>query len=380
MIHICKVETSKQLSEFVRLPHILYAGDPYYVPQLDIERHTHFSRKHNPYFDHADAELFLARNAAGQPVGRISAQIDFEETDHKTIGHFGVLEADTPETMHLLLTEAEEWLNSKGITKVTGPYSLSINDEVGLLVDGFTSPPRLMMNYAKPWYKEALEHAGYTKAQDLYAYSLDVSKGLPQTIDRMSRTALNKEGLVERKINMQNLSQDLHTVIDIFNDAWANNWGFTPMTGAEIAYMVKNLRPIIDADLARIVELDGRPIAMIVALPDINEGIKDLGGKLFPFGWLKLLARLKGHKLKGARVVLMGVRQEYQGGSFGGSVAIAMMRNLYKIGTAKGICGVELSWILEDNTAMIKLLEMMGTTHYKTYRIYEKSLKYHLNK
>lgn len=374
MIKICKVETPKQLGAFVQLPHKLYHGDKNYVPQLDMERRTHFSRKHNPYFAHADAELFLAYDASGNPVGRISAQIDFEEKTHKTTGHFGVLEADTPQTMHLLLTEAEEWLTSKGIKKITGPYSLSINDEVGLLVDGFTAPPRLMMNYAKPWYKDVLEQAGYTKTKDLYAYNLDVAKGLPPTIDRMSRTAINKEGLVERKINMQNLSQDLHTVIDIFNDAWANNWGFTPMTAAEIAYMVKNLRPIIDPDLARIVELDGRPIAMIVALPDVNEGISDLGGKIFPFGFLKLLARLKGNKLKGARVVLMGVRQEYQSGAFGGSVAISMMRNLYKIGTAKGIQGVELSWILENNTPTIKLLEMMGGTHYKTYRIYEKSL------
>ena len=374
MIRIENVSTTKQQKDFVQLPHILYASDDNYIPQLDMERSTHFSRKHNPFFDHADAELFIAYDQAGKPVGRISAQIDLEETEHKTTGHFGVLEADTPETMCLLLTEAEEWLKSKGITKITGPYSLSINDEVGLLIDGFTTPPRMLMNYAKPWYQNTLEDAGYTKARDLFAYNLEVGDTFPKAVDRMARAADNHETLVERKLNMKNISEDLHTVIDIFNDAWANNWGFTPMTSAEIAYMVKNLRPIIDPDLARIVEVDGKPVAMIVALPDVNEAMGDLKGKLLPFGWLKLLWRLKANKLKGARVVLMGVRQEYQSTPLGGAIAIAMMRNLHKIGRAKGIQGVELSWILENNAPMIRLIEMIGGTHYKTYRVYEKDL------
>ncbi|MBA43404.1 MAG: hypothetical protein CMF62_05270 [Magnetococcales bacterium] len=374
MIRIESIQTPKQLNDFVHLPHKLYKGDENYIPQLDMERRTHFSKKHNPFFDHADAELFVAYDVTGKAVGRISAQIDKEETEHKTTGHFGAIEADTPETMRLLLTEAEEWLRSKGIKHVTGPYSLSINDEVGLLVDGYTAAPRLMMNYAKPWYQNVLEDAGYVKAKDLYAYNLDVTGDFPKTADRMSRAADKKEGLVERKINMKNLSEDLHTIIDIFNDAWANNWGFTPMTAAEIAYMVKNLRPIIDADLARIVELDGHPIAMIVALPDVNEAMHDLGGKLLPFGWLKLLTRLKANRLKGARVVLMGVRQEYQSTPLGGAIAISMMRNAYKIGVKKGIEHVELSWILENNTPMIRLIEMIGGTHYKTYRVYAKDL------
>lgn len=374
MIRIGKVESKKDLAEFVLLPHKLYQGDNNYVPQLNLERKTHFSKKHNPYFDHAEVELFIAYDKAGNPIGRISAQIDREETGHETLGHFGVLEADTPETMRLLLTEAEEWLAAKGITQITGPYSLSTNDEVGLLVDGYTTPPRLMMNYAKPWYKDVLEQAGYTKIKDLYAYNLDVTQPFPKSAERITRAAQGKDNVVERKINMKNLDADLHTIIDIFNDAWSNNWGFTPMTPAEIAYTVKNMKPIIDPDLARIVEVDGKPAGMIVALPDVNEGIKDLGGKLLPFGWAKLLTRLKCNKLKGARVVLMGIRKEHQSTPLGGALAVSMMTNLHKIGTQKGIQGVELSWILENNTAMIRLIEMIGGTHYKTYRVYEKKL------
>lgn len=365
---------SETLPDFVRVPKLLYKDDPHWIAPLDMERRDHFSSRHNPYFAHARTRFFVAYDADGTPVGRVTAQIDNQEETYATIGHFGCLEAANKEVMAVLLQAAESWLKERDIQEVTGPYSLSINDEVGLLVSGHNQPAKLMMNYAPAWYADALEELGYEKAKDLYAYEIDVDAPLPPTSKKMAESALKKENVHERPIQMRQLQGELNTVMDIFNDAWSDNWGFTPMTQAEISYMAKNLRPILVPSMARIIEVDGAPAGMIVALPDVNQALRGLGGRLLPFGWLKLFYRLKMKGLTSGRVVLMGVRKKYQNTRLGGALAAALVVRLHEEGVKRGFKHVELSWILEENTAMSKIIEFVGGTHYKTYRIYRKSL------
>lgn len=363
------------LPDFIRVPHRVYKDDPNWIAPLDLERREHFSPKSNPYFEHAQVRFFVAYDAANKPVGRISAQIDNLEETGATIGHFGCLEATNIEVMGKLLKAAEDWLRGKDIKEVTGPYSLSINDEVGLLVSGYHSPPKLMMNYAPAWYADALEELGYSKAKDLYAYEFDMATPLPENSERMAKTALKRSNVTERPIRMKNLKAELGIIMDIFNDAWSDNWGFTPMTQAEIKYMARNLRPVIDPHMARIISVDGEPAGMIVGLPDVNEAMAGLKGKLFPLGWLKLLYRLKFKGLKGCRVVLMGIRQKYQGSRLGGTLAMALIARLREIGQSRGYRHVEMSWILEENTPISKIIESLGGKHYKTYRIYKKQIE-----
>ncbi len=374
MIKVCSANSHKCLTDFINVPNYLYQDDENYVQQLTMERKEHLNPKKNPFFDHADCQLFVAYNPEGKPVGRISAQVDHQEEDSKNTGHFGCLEAADETTLRALLIEAEEWLRGQGIKKVTGPYSLSINDEVGLLVEGFDSSARLLMNYAKPWYAKSLEKDGYKKVQDLFAYNLEVANPFPANAKRMAKYAMRNPKVQERAIDVKNLDQELKLVMDIFNDAWSNNWGFTPMTAEEISYMAKNLKPLIDPDLARIISVDGKSAGMIIALPDVNEAIKDLKGSLFPFGWLKLLWRLKVRGTKGGRVVLMGIRKEHQGTTLGGALAAALVVHIHEIGQKKSFEQVELSWILEDNKPMSKIIEFVGGTLNKKYRIYEKGI------
>lgn len=372
-LEIIAFKGTEELSDFIRVPFEVYKDDPNWIPQLTFERKEHFSLRSNPYFAHAQVCFFVAYRG-GKPVGRITAQIDNQEETCATIGHFGCLEATDEETLQALLEEAEAWLAQKKIKEVTGPYSLSINDEVGLLVDGFHSPPRLMMNYAPTWYAGATESCGYSKAKDLYAYTFDMSKEIPDRSRKMAAYALDKQNIYERPINMNNLKQELQVIMDIFNDAWADNWGFTPMTKAEIAYMAKNLRPILNPKMARILYVDDKPAGMIVGLPDINEALEGLGGQLLPFGWFKLLWRLKVKGLRGSRVMLMGVRKEYQGTRLGGAMTAALITRLYDIGKQQGFERMELSWILEENEAMRKFINFVGGDYDKTYRVFRKSL------
>ena len=363
------------LNDFIHVPHTIYKDDPHWIAPLTIERREHFSFRHNPFFAHAQVRFFVAYNTSNKPVGRISAQIDNQEETYNTIGHFGCLEAINKHVMAQLLAEAENWLGEKGIKEVTGPYSLSINDEVGLLVSGYNASPKIMMNYAPKWYAEALEALGYSKIKDLHAFELHADTPFPINCQKMAAHILKKENIHERPIALKKFHEELSTVMDIFNDAWSDNWGFTPMTEPEIKYMAKNLRPIIDAEMARIIEVDGTPAGMIVTLPDINQALKGLKGQLLPLGWLKLFYRLKIKKISGGRVVLMGIKKEYQNTRLGGGLAVALVTQLQKIGQQRGYKHVELSWLLEDNIAMRKIIEFVGGKHYKTYRIYKKNLE-----
>jgi len=370
---ILPVRTQKDLGRFIRVPWSIYAGDPCWIPPLLIERKEHLSAK-NPYFRHAKWQAWVAvRN--GKPVGRISAQVDqlrLERYQDET-GLFGFLEAiDDPATFRLLLEAACDWLREHGMKRVQGPFNLSINDECGLLVEGFETPPSFMMGHARPYYAGRIETLGYSKARDLLAYRLDTDFVIPGAMRKL--TAKSSKRITVSPMRRTHLKEELGILRDLFNNAWANNWGFVPFTREEFDELGRNLARLVPEDFIQIAAVDGKPAAMTVVLPNLNEAARDLNGRLLPLGWLKLLWRLKRHKLRTARITLMGVRQEYQNSALGIALAYKVMDAIRLPVIRQGINEVEMSWVLEDNSNMRHIIESLGADPYKRYRIYEKDI------
>lgn len=375
MSRVVAAETGQDLKDFIAVPRLVQATDPYFIPRLDAEMSTHLGAK-NPYFRHAKHSFFTAYNDNGVPCGRISAQIDelAQRKSEPVQGHFGLIEADGAETLLKLLERAQAWLKQEGADYIAGPFSLSINDECGLLVEGFDKAPFMMMNHAPRWYGETIEACGFSPAKDLLAYHVDISAPFPEGASRMAEQALKAGNIVERGLDMKRFDDDLGTIMNIFNDAWSDNWGFVPMTPEEIAYSAENMKMIIRPELARIAYLDGQAAAMIVALPNMNEAVRDLNGALFPFGWMRLFYRLKIRGLQSARVLLMGVKKQYEGGMLSAALSALLVSRLREAALKEGIREIEMSWVLEDNRPTDRLIRMIGGVPYKRYRIYEKEL------
>ena len=373
MLEIVSVSTKRDLDAFIKIPGILAANDPNWIEPLWFERRQFLSPKHNPFFQHADTAFWIAYDN-GKPAGRISAQIDHLSAAHegRRIGFFGLIDARDDTVLDGLLKEAEKWLSQRSVESVRGPFSLSINETAGLLVDGFDSPPYVMMDHHDPWLGPALEKRGYSKIKDLVTYRLETANGLE---DRF-RSIANRpyDGLTIRSLNMKRYAEEIVTVTSIFNDAWAGNWGFIPLTEAEIDAMASDLKPILDPELVKIAELDGKPVAFIVLLPNINEAIASLRGKLLPFGWLKLLWKLKVSGVRTARVPLMGVRQEISDTLIGKTLPLKLIYALEERAKARNIQELELSWLLEDNKSVRSVVEAIGGQLSKTYRVYDKDL------
>jgi hypothetical protein len=372
-LSILPVEHAKDLDCFIRVPWSIYEGDPFWIPPLIFERKEHLSDK-NPYFQHASWQAWIAfRN--DKPVGRISAQIDRLRLERYRdgTGLFGFLEAsDDPAIFRLLLDTACSWLSEQGMQRVQGPFNLSINDECGLLVEGFDTPPSVMMGHARPYYAGRIEAQGFSKAKDLLAYRLNMDFVLPRAMSKL--TARYSQRVTVSSLKRTRLKEELLILRELFNDAWSSNWGFVPFTREEFDELGRNLARLVDEDLIQVAAVDGKPAAMIVALPNLNEAASDLNGRLLPLGWLKLLWRLKRHKLRSARVTLMGVRQEYQNSRMGMALAYAVIDAVRVALIHKRVDEVEMSWILEDNTNMRHILESLGGDPYKRYRIYQKDL------
>jgi len=372
-LRIEQVEGRRALGQFIRLPWAIYGNDPSWVPPLIMERHEHLSRK-NPYFEHAQIRTWIAYRGT-MPVGRISAQVDDLHIRHHqdATGFFGMLEAENnSETFQALLTVAENWLREKGMRRVFGPFNLSVNQECGLLVEGFDTPPYIMMGHACPYYGSRIEEHGYHKEKDLLAYLVQIDFEFPLVVKKLLDK--NRKDIVVRPLKKSNFSEDLETLRTIFNDAWSNNWCFSPYTKAEFDHLGKDMNPILDENLVQIAEFRGKPAAMIVVLPNINEILKDLNGRLFPFGLLKLLWGLKVAHPKSCRVPLMGVCQRYHGGLLGAALAFMVIDAVHEPAAKRGYREVEMSWILEDNMGMRNMIESIGGVAYKRYRIYGKNL------
>jgi hypothetical protein len=372
-LHIVKVDTRDTLNDFINLLWPIYRGDPAWVPPLKLERRMQVSPNH-PYFEHATYSSWVAyRN--GQPVGRISAQVDrlhLEQYQDAT-GFFGMLESENnTETFQALLVTAENCLREQGMRRIAGPYNLSINQELGLLVKGFEAPPVLMMGHARPYYAELVEACGYSGEKDLLAYTIDANFEHPRAMQAI--LARSKKSIETRFIRKSEFKEELDLIRDIFNDAWSQNWGFIPWTDSEFQHLGKDLKMLLDEDLVLFASVDGEPAAFMVILPNLNEAIQDLDGRLLPFGWLKILWRLKVRYPQTARIPLMGVRRRFQDSMTGAALAFSVIAGLQPYAIKHGIKQLELSWILEDNRGMRNILEAIGGRVYKTYRIYGKEL------
>ena len=374
MIKIEKVINKNDLKAFIAFPSSLYPDDPNWIPPLFIERNEHLSAK-NPGTDHIIWQAWVAKKA-GQIVGRITAQIDtlHRERYGKDTGHFGMIDAIAdPQVFAALFGAAEAWLKSQGASKISGPFSLNINQESGLLIEGFDTPPCAMMPHGKPWYAAHIEQLGYHKGIDLLEWwmqrtDLTFSPALKKLMDQV------RKKVTIRCINRQRFAEEMQILREIFNSGWQHNWGFVPFTEHEFATMGDQLKYLVPDDMIYIAEIDSAPCAFIVGLPNINEAIADLNGSLFPFGWAKLLWRLKVSGVRTARVPLMGVRDEYQFSRIGPVIALLLIEALRDPFARRKIDALEMSWILETNTGMNNMLERIGAEPYKRYRLYEKQI------
>lgn len=373
-VQILPVSTRAELDRFIRVPMRLSAGDPNYIPPLIFERHESLSPKGNPFFEHADVQFWLAVRD-GRDVGRISAQVDhLNPTTKDGVGHFGLIAAeDDAEVFAALFAAAEAWLRARGCRTAIGPVNLSTNEEVGLLVEGHEAPPMFMMGHDARHVGGRIEGAGYAKAKDIYAYVCSVADDLPAPILRRIRKGA-PDGVRLRMLDMKRFDEEVRTLTGILNDAWSGNWGFTPTTEAETKALATTLKLVIDPRLTWFAEIDGEPAGFMVLLPNINEAIRDLKGRLLPFGWAKLIWRLKVKGVHGARVPLMGIKRKLQSTAIGAAIPLYLIGKLREAGLARGFRWIELSWILEENTAMRHICEALCGPPYKTYRIYGKEL------
>ena len=375
-IEIVPVQTKAQWRDFHHLPFKIYKGDPQWVAPLLLERQFHFQPKHNPYFQHARAAFFLAYRG-GEPVGRITAQIDqlHLERYNDATGHFGFIEAvDDAEVFGALLKAAEDWLRQNGMKRAIGPVSFSLWDQPGLLVEGFDTPPYVMMNHHRPYYAGHITSAGYQKAEDLIAYRYGPQASL-KSWDRLMARAMRGGEVTLRNIHMDKRFRDeVAMLLDIINDAWSDNWGYVRMTQAEIDELAGVLKLLLRTGDVAIAEYQGKPAAFTAIFPNLNEAIRDMNGRLFPFNWIKLLWRMKVKRPKTARMPMMGVRKSLQATPIGAALALSVIRSVREFNFSNGVEDSELSWILERNDRVRHVIEMVGGVPYKTYRVYEKPL------
>ena len=373
-VEIVPVQGRTLLNRFIRLPERFYRDDPHYVAPLHLERLEALTPK-NPFFGNADVQFWIARKD-GRDVGRISAQIDHQALALRpdATGQFGLIAGeDDPAVFEALIATAADWLRSRGMKRMQGPFNLSIKEEMGLLVDGFDTPPMLLMGHDRPYVGRRLEALGLRKEKDVYAYLYDITGDLPAGARRLLDRPLPSEYKV-RRLDLKRYDDEVRVITDVFNDAWLENWGFVPLSEIETDHLGKSLKPLLDPRLVSIVEHKGEPVGFLICLPNLNEAIRDLGGRLLPFGWAKLLWRLKVSGLKTARVPLMGVKRSAARGVMGKLLPFLLIDAVRKEAADMGFTHVELSWILEDNMPMRHMNESLGGTVYKTYRIYEMPL------
>lgn len=375
-LRIRPVESKADRNTFVDFAWAVYRDDPAWVPPLKAEVMGLITPGENPWFEHARAQLWLAERD-GMVVGRISAQVDDLVQEHweKGLGHWGMFEALEEESGLALIATAENWLREQGMVKAMGPISLSIWDEPGLEIEGFSEPPTAMMGHHRPEYRGWIEAAGYTKAKDLLTYGLDITHWEDPLLTRLIAMGERNSKIRIRKFDKSRFNEEAAIILNLLNDAWSDNWGFVPLTPVEIAYAAKKLRPIIFEDLVRIAEYDGEPIAFMITIPDVNELIRDLNGRLFPFNWVKLLWRLRKPHTRRLRVPLMGVAKVHHQSRLASQLAFMMIEYTRRDATTKfGATHGEFGWILEDNKGMLSIAQLPGARINHRFRIYEKAL------
>lgn len=366
------------ITPFLDAAHEVFKGDPNFVPPLDFEIKERLSPKKNPFFKRGEAVLFTAWRD-GKVVGRISAQIDREHLRvwNDATGFFGFFDTiDDAEVARALLDAAESWLKKRDMKRMIGPFSLYANEEVGTLIEGFDMPPMLMMAHSRAWQDKLALGAGLEKEKDLLAFRFDKGLVLSERVKKAHAEIMKLPEVRLRSIDTSNFEEEIRNVVEIYNDTWAGKWGFVPARDDEAKKMAEDLKLVIDPDLAFIAEVNGKPRGMCIMLPNLNEAIQDLGGKLFPTGWAKLLWRVKVKNPKTCRLMMLGIHKDIRANvkRYGG-LSAAMYVEVRNRGVAKGYEWAELSWTREDDAPVNLGIKAMGGKVYKKYRIYTKSLE-----
>lgn len=381
-LEIRKVSTEAENQAFLRLPWTVYKDDPNWVAPLWREHVAFFDPAQNPELNHIDFEQFVAWRD-GQPVGTIIAHINhvYNDFHEENIGWFGQFELlDDPEAGDALLAAAEEWVRERGVDVIRGPATYSTNSEIGLLIDNFDTPPMILMMHAKPYYRDFIEARGYQKAMDMWSYFFDgrgwggrKADKMPKKLERVVGLVRKRRDFILRNPNMRKLDEEVARVKAIYNAAWEKNWGFVPMTEAEVDKLAEDLKPLVDPKVAFLVELDGKTVAFGLPLPDLNEPLRKAHCRPGEPHWWQLLRFLWHWKVggvKGIRCWGMGVLEEYRGTGVDGLLYYAMI----KAGLSMGYIDITMGWILEINDMMNRGVEMLGGEVYKTYRVFEKTL------
>lgn len=380
-IHITAVETKADRREFVELSFRLNRGDPAWVPPLKSEAFALIDPRKNPWFEHGKAQLFLARRGQ-RTVGRISAHIDMlaleqpvEQGMGPGTGNWGLFEAEDAESGQALIAAAEDWLREQGMHRALGPLSISIWDEPGLLIEGFDTPPTVMMGHNSPLYQGWIEAAGYRPVKQLINYDVPIGEGFSPLINRIVAAGEKNPRIVVRRVNKKKFEAEAKLIMGLLNDAWSDNWGFVPLTDSEIAFVGKKLKPLVFEDFIRVAEVDGEPVAFIIVLPNINQLLIDMNGSLLPFGWARLLWWLRKPKSKILRVPLMGVTKSLQNSRMASQLAFMMIEFIRRdavrdYGTEQG----DLGWVLDDNQGMNAVAKAINAKANRVYQIYDKPL------
>lgn len=369
-IELFEVTSGGDLNKFIKLPFVIYKGDPNWVPPLISDRKAFFDRKKNPFYRAAKTRLFMARKGE-KFLGRIATCVNYSYNEYHQdkIGFFGFFDVfEDYDVAALLFKVAMLTLKADGMEKMVGPANFSTNHEVGMLIEGYDSPPFLMMTYNKPYYNDFAERFGFKKAKDLIAYRIDRQADIDPRLKRVAERVRTKEGFVFRSLNLRDFDSEVDRLNDVYNQAWSKNWGFVPMSREEFRHMAKDMKQIVDPELVFIAEVNGKAVGFSLTLPNINQALIYTDGRLFPTGLVKLLWHTKvKNKIDSIRIITMGIIPEYQKRG----LDTLFYLETFDVGSSKGYQWAEMSWVLEDNVLMAKAIEYMGGEAYKTYRMYE---------
>ncbi|MFN3853760.1 MAG: dATP pyrophosphohydrolase [Phreatobacter sp.] len=362
---------TRDIEDWIGVPKIVHAHDPAFVIQPDKLERQRITRAHNPYLGTIEAAFFVAFRGR-QPVGRISVQFDraLVDAQGQPIGQFGFADfIEDQAVADLLVARARAFLGQAGAPSMRGPFNLSINQECGCLIAGFDSAPAVMMPHGRPWIGPMLEQAGLAKVVDMYAYRVD-PKTVPERFLAFCRRQQDENAIVVRPLDMRNLRGEFELMGDIFNDGWRDNWGFVPFTRAELHHLAAEFKAVLRPDYGFFVEIAGRPVAVMMAMPNLNELFAPMRGRLGLVNALRLFWALRREKARTARVPILGVRKEVQGGGLGAAIVASMLEKLLERSRKFRLDWVEFSWVLENNQRARHVLEDAGGVAAKTYRIY----------
>jgi len=374
-LRIVPIKTRRELKRFVKVPFGLHRERPQWVPPLIFERMEFLDKSKNPYFEHAEAEYFVAERD-GEPVGRISAQVDrrWDEYQGGSDGMFGFFEAaEDPEVASALLDAASGWVRERGRQRILGPMDFTTNDELGILIEGYEIPPMILQPWHPPYYRALIEAQGFTKVIDLLMWHLrlgELKEGneFHPLIHAAAEKARTEHGVTLRNMRKREMEAEVRRFMDVYNEAWGDNWGFVPITDAEVRFQAKNLKQILDEDWAFMAEKDGEVVGAALCLPDVNQVLARMNGRRLPFGWLRFL--LGRRRIDRIRVLALGVKHAYQHTG----VAAGLYLKHLEAASPEGVPAGEMGWILETNEAMNRAMEGMGGKVVKRYRIYEGAL------